>query len=79
VWLVISGPAIVVVAALGTAYIAMSAPDPVIDKNQIQREALTKAGTDGKVSEDELVKLQPAQQARNHAASPVVPKVKPEN
>lgn len=79
VWLVISGPAVVVVAALATAYIAMSAPDPVIDKNQIQREALTKAGSDGRVSEDELVKLQPAQQARNHAASPVVPKVKPDN
>ena len=77
VWLVVSGPAVVVVAALFTAYIAMSSPDPVIDKNQIQHEAIAKAGADGKVSDDELAKLQPAQQARNHAAAPVVPKLNP--
>ena len=31
VWLVLAGPAVVVVAGLVTAYIAMSKPDPVID------------------------------------------------
>ena len=75
--MVVGGPAVVVVAAVFTAYIAMSAPDQVIDKNQIQHDALKKAGADGKVSDDELAKLQPAQQARNHAAAPVVPKLNP--
>ena len=31
VWLVISGPLVVVIAGVVTAYIAMSKPDPVID------------------------------------------------
>jgi hypothetical protein len=73
--LVVGGPAVVVVAALFTAFIAMRAPDPVIDKNQIQREAIARAAADGRISEDELVKLQPAQIVRNHAAAPVVPKL----
>lgn len=78
VWLVIGGPLVVVVAGLATAYIAMKAPDPVIDRSAIQREALTKAQSDGQITPGELAKLQPAQQGRNHAAAPVVPKPNPD-
>lgn len=67
VWLVIGGPAVVVVAGIATAIIAMSNPDPVLERNvsapssQGAKEAFTHA---------------PASQARNHATTATVP-VKP--
>ncbi len=72
-WLVIGGPAVVVAAAIATAVIAFEHPDPVIDKNEYQQAVLLKK--QGAPSElvDDLAKLQPAHQARNNAASPVVP------
>jgi hypothetical protein len=36
-WLVIAGPALVVVAAFITAYLAWSHPDPVVDPNYYQQ------------------------------------------
>lgn len=75
VWLIIGGPMAVIVAGIATAYIAVSNPDPVIDKATVQREAVRRAQSDGLVNADELVKLQPAQQGRNHAAAPIVPRV----
>ena len=33
VWMVIAGPALVVVAAVFTAYLALSAPDPVLARD----------------------------------------------
>lgn len=74
VWLVIGGPLIVVVAGVVTALIAFERPDPVIDKNSYQQELmLRRQSEDAKALLDDLAKLQPANQARNHAASPVLP------
>lgn len=33
VWMVIAGPVLVVIAAVFTAYLAMSAPDPVLTRD----------------------------------------------
>jgi uncharacterized protein len=60
-WLVIGGPAIVVVASIATGIIAARGADPVLDHD----EAVTQghaAPADGA--------LTPALQARNHAATP---------
>ena len=69
VWLVIGGPAVVVVAGIVTAIIAMSNPHPVLDRSAgpIQTRP---------ASPDEAFKLAPAGQARNHATTATVP-VKP--
>lgn len=73
-WLVVGGPAAVVVASLITAAIAVTHADPVLDKAALEREREAAAITlQGLAREQALIKLQPAHQARNHAASPVVP------
>jgi len=68
VWLLISGPAVVVVAGIATAVVAMRAPDPVVAADYYRRgieinktlAAKDKAGL-------------PALQGRNHAATPTAP------
>lgn len=75
-WLVVGGPLVVVVAAIITAVIAVKGADPVLNKEDYERDL--KAATEnleGKAKVDALITLQPASQARNHAASPLVPKV----
>ncbi|MDR0212605.1 MAG: FixH family protein [Comamonas sp.] len=65
VWLVLAGPAIVVIAGLVTAYIAMSKPDPVIDPDYYRH------GIEINQRLDESQKsLAPALTGRNHAATP---------
>lgn len=59
VWLVLGGPAVVVVAAIATAVIAYRGADPV----------LTDAPTAKQVVE-QLGPQTPAMQGRNHAATP---------
>ena len=72
VWMLISGPAVVVVASFFTIYLAVSRPDPLVSKDyykegveinqtlRAQREQrATAAATSGS--------LEPAHQARNHA------------
>lgn len=76
VWLVVGGPLVVVVAAIATAMIAFEHPDPVIDKNGYQQAVMSKRQVNPNELVDDLAKLQPAHQARNHAASPVVPATK---
>jgi uncharacterized protein len=56
VWLVVSGPAVVVVASMATLLIAVTHPDPVLPTRAAAADA-----TDAQ---------QPAVQARNHAATP---------
>lgn len=73
VWLVVGGPLVVVVAAFITAFIAFAAPDPVLDKNRYEQALLEKAAVNKDVLEADLAKVQPANKARNNAASPVVP------
>jgi hypothetical protein len=61
VWLIIAGPAIVVVAALITGYIAMSNPDPVLAEDYYRRGI----EINKKLTAEDV----PAMQARNHAAT----------
>jgi hypothetical protein len=66
VWLVVSGPLVVVIAGLVTAYIAMRAPDPVLAQDYYKR------GIDINKTLERQQGLAPAGQARNHAATPEV-------
>jgi len=73
-WLVVGGPLVVVVAAIATAVIAVKGADPVLNKEDYERDL--KAATQhlqGQAKTDAMVKLMPAAQARNNAAFPVVP------
>jgi hypothetical protein len=45
----------------------------VLDKNAYQRDLAFANQLEGQARIDALAKLQPAHQARNHAASPIVP------
>ncbi len=64
VWLIISGPAVVVVAGFVTLYIAIRTPDPVIS-NDYYRQGIEINKT---LAKDRA--LLPAVQGRNHAATP---------
>lgn len=67
VWLLISGPAAVVVAGIVTAWIAVVTNDPVVDADYYRR---------GIEINKQLAReraLLPAMQGRNHAATPVKP------
>lgn len=67
VWLIIAGPAIVVVAAFITLYLAITIPDPVLPTEALNpRNAIE---NQSKLEEA----MAPAMQARNHAATAVVP------
>ena len=65
VWMVIAGPAVVVVASFITLYLALSSPNTVLETGSV---AQSHAGA--------AASLAPAMTARNHAATGVVP-VKP--
>ena len=67
VWLLISGPALVIMAGVITAWIAVSHPDPVLSEDDY-RQGLDINKT---MRQEEDRSLMPAQQARNHAATPV--------
>ena len=67
VWLVFAGPAIVVVASCVTFYLAVSRPDPVLSEDYYQK------GIEINKTLAEAASLSPAVQARNHAATGVVP------
>ena len=63
VWMVIAGPAIVVVAGFATLWIAIRTPDPVIAEDYYRQGIeINKTLADKK--------LLPAQTGRNHAATP---------
>ena len=67
VWLVLSGPAIVVVAGLVTAWIAVRSPDPVLAEDYYRRGIeINKT-----LARDKA--MVPALQGRNHAATPPAP------
>jgi uncharacterized protein len=68
VWLIISGPAIVVVAAFITLYLAVTRPDPVV-ADDYYRQGMEL----NKTLNEPTTSLAPAMQARNHAATGVVP------
>ncbi len=58
-WLVVGGPALVVVASFITLSLAIRHPDPVLDTSRAQ-------SADGDVQPDQWT---PAVRARNHAAT----------
>lgn len=66
VWLVISGPAIVVVASFITFYLAAVGQDPVIEEDYYRKGIEI-----NKTLRDDPASLAPATQARNHAATGV--------
>ena len=67
VWLVIAGPAIVVVAGFVTLYLALRFPDPVISEDYY-RQGLEL----NKTLANPAASLAPAVQGRNHAQTGVV-------
>lgn len=72
-WMVLGGPAVVVVACMVTIYIAVTRPDPVLNKADYALELEAAKMLQGQARIDALSRLQPAHQARNHAASPILP------
>lgn len=66
VWLVLAGPIIVIIAGVITAYIAMSAPDPVLAQDYYRR-GLEMNKT---LAEEKAKQLAPAMQTRNHVVTP---------
>ena len=66
VWLVIAGPALVVVASFVTLYLAVSGRDPVVDEDYYRKGLEI-----NKTLSDNAASLAPAIQARNHAATGV--------
>jgi hypothetical protein len=70
VWLVLAGPALVVVASFVTLYIAVTRIDPVVTEDYYRKgiEINKTLNTGGSAAS-----LAPAMQGRNHAATGVVP------
>lgn len=68
VWLVLAGPAVVVVASLVTLYLAMVGKDPIVDEDYYRKGVeINRSLADSPDS------LAPAIQARNHATTGVKP------
>ncbi|MGZ8258685.1 MAG: FixH family protein [Methylotenera sp.] len=67
VWLIVSGPLIVVIASFATLYLAITSPDPVID------DYYRKGMEINKTLNAQRDALAPALQARNHAATGIKP------
>ena len=67
VWMVIAGPAIVVVAGFITLFIALRYPDPVLTEG-----GYGKARAAGQSLANPAASLAPAMQGRNHAQTGVV-------
>lgn len=66
VWLIIAGPAIVVVAGIATLVLALRTPDPLVTEDYYRKGIeinKTLAAQGGKA-------MLPALQGRNHAATP---------
>jgi hypothetical protein len=72
VWLVVSGPVVVVVASFITLYLAVTRPDPVVSEDYYQQGI----NINQKRLPGQDASLAPAMQARNHAATGVVPELR---
>lgn len=71
VWLVVAGPAIVVVASFVTLYLAVTRPDPVISEDYYQKGIDINKTLGDAANAANAASLAPALQARNHAATGV--------
>lgn len=67
VWLVISGPAVVVVAGFATLWIALANPETLVDEDYYRRGVEINKTLD---ADRKSKALMPAMQGRNHAATP---------
>jgi uncharacterized protein len=65
VWMVIAGPAVVVVAGVATVWIAVRTPDPVVAEDYYRRGMQI-----NRTLAEQRKALLPAVQGRNHTASP---------
>ena len=76
VWLVIGGPLAVVLASVYTIYLAVSRPDPVLDRTppavQLPPSVLERLSPEERAAIQRSVL--PANQGRNHAVTPELPK-----
>ncbi len=68
VWLVLSGPLVVVVASFITLYLAVTRPDPVMDEDYYRKGVEI-----NRTLADRPESLAPAVAARNHAATGLQP------
>ncbi|QIL79081.1 nitrogen fixation protein FixH [Diaphorobacter sp. HDW4A] len=66
VWLIISGPAIVVVAGFVTLWLAIRTPDPVVEEDYYQRGLKINETLRQQHSDRSML---PAVKGRNHAAT----------
>ena len=69
-------PALLLVGVLATStmvVISSMDQDPVLDKEVYERELKAAQALHGQVRTDALLAVQPAQQGRNHAATPDAP------
>ena len=67
VWLLISGPALVVIAGFVTLWLALGTPDPVVAEDYYRRGLDINKTLDREKADKALM---PALQGRNHAATP---------
>lgn len=77
VWLVVAGPAIVVVASFVTLYLAITVQDPVDPSYNAQPQVRGQAEQLAHPEVGSTASLAPAMQARNHAATGVPEPSKP--
>lgn len=70
VWLVISGPVLVIVACIITAYFVMTSPNELVNDDNYRQVLERKKSQGDKAMQGGEA---PALQARNHAATGVVP------
>lgn len=68
VWMVVAGPAIVIVAGFVTLYLAIRTPDPVVTEDYYRKGIEINKTLE---AAPPTTSLAPAQQARNHAATGV--------
>jgi hypothetical protein len=68
VWMVLAGPALVVVAGFVTLYLAVRMPDPVVSEDYYRKGIEINKTLDASPAS-----LAPAVQARNHAATGAPP------
>ncbi len=80
VWMVVGGPALVVVASFATLVLALRQPDPVVAGDAYRHGVRVDAQTPGSPSSlgsPGARALMPALQGRDHAVSPVPPAAPP--
>lgn len=70
VWLVIAGPAVVVVAGFVTLYLAVTSPNEIVTEETYRSERQSDKSIEARRKESSLA---PAIQGRNHAATGIVP------